>query len=216
MFFSYKRHHYDNTPLAWQSNFLFWKAQDHPLFHALMQNLNVFDEYPVENFHSILRAQTQEFDSGELLRQNAKAVDRNKATASNFASFFEIPKQYAFKHDKLKDLKLSRAQFICSVLVKIKDNLGNAEKVPRPKGRQKNVTYWKLPHVYGEDVVGLSKVLPLGFQFSGKEPDPMKFVYINAKLCSWLQNSKHAHGFAFILSQHLSKYLQKVFSPILF
>ena len=53
-----------------------------------MQNLNAFDEYPVENFHSILPAQTHECDNGELLRQKAKAIDGNKVTAGNFASVF--------------------------------------------------------------------------------------------------------------------------------
>ena len=54
MFFCYKRHHCNKAPLVWLSNFLFWKKNDHPLFQTLMQQLNAFDEYPVENFHSIL------------------------------------------------------------------------------------------------------------------------------------------------------------------
>ena len=76
-----------------------------------MQNLNAFDEYPVENFHSILPAQTHECDNGELLRQKAKAIDGNKVTAGNFASVFEIPRKYTFKRDKLEDLKLSFISF---------------------------------------------------------------------------------------------------------
>ena len=178
-----------------------------------MQNLNAFDEYPVENFHSILPAQTHECDNGELLRQKAKAIDGNKVTAGNFASVFEIPRKYTFKRDKLEDLKLSAAQFIGSILVKIKDNPGSAELVHKPKGRQKNMKYWKLPHIYGEDTVVPSKVLPLGLQFSGKEPDPMKFVYQNMKLCASLQDSKHSHVFAVILNQNLFKVVAKRFSP---
>eukprot|EP00112_Aurelia_sp_Birch-Aquarium-sp1_P024080 Seg745.7 transcript_id=Seg745.7/GoldUCD/mRNA.D3Y31 product="hypothetical protein" protein_id=Seg745.7/GoldUCD/D3Y31 len=175
MFFSYKRHHYNKAPLVWLSNFLFWQNQNHPLFHALMQHLNAFDEYPVENFHSVLRAQTNESDSGKLLRQKARSLDGNKASASCFASVFEPPRKFTFKRDKLEDLKLSAAQFICSTLAKIKDNPGSAVKAPRPKGKQTSMTYWKLPHLYVEDAVG-SKVLSLGFQFNGMEPDPMKFV----------------------------------------
>ena len=38
------------------------------------------------------------------------------------------------------------------------------------------MTYWKLPHIYGEETVASSKILPLGFQFQGKEPNPNKFV----------------------------------------
>ena len=34
--------------------------------------------------------------------------------------------------------------------------------------------YWKLPHLYGDETVVGSKVLPHGFQFPGDEPDPEK------------------------------------------
>ena len=67
MFFCFKRHHYDKAPLIWLSNFLYWKSIDHPLFHAITNSLNAFDEYPVENFHSILRAQKSHSDNGDLL-----------------------------------------------------------------------------------------------------------------------------------------------------
>ena len=45
------------------------------LYSTLMKSLNAFDEYPIKNFHSILRDQTFEADSGELLRKKAKALD---------------------------------------------------------------------------------------------------------------------------------------------
>ena len=35
MFFCFKRHHYDKAPLVWLSNVLFWKSNNHPLFHAI-------------------------------------------------------------------------------------------------------------------------------------------------------------------------------------
>ena len=61
--------------LIWISNFLFWQKQDHTLYSTLMKSLNAFDEYLIENLHSILRYQTSEADSGELLCKKAKALD---------------------------------------------------------------------------------------------------------------------------------------------
>ena len=174
LFFCYRRHHYNKAPLVWLSNFLFWKHENHPLFHALMEHLNAFDEYPVENFHSHLRAQTRECDNAEILRQKARAMDEMKGVTSSFTSTFSVPRKYSFKQSKLEELKVSAAQFICSQLANIKDNLGCATIVERPNRRKKDMTYWKLPHLYGDETVVGSKVLPLGFQFPGDEPDPEK------------------------------------------
>ena len=33
----------------------YWKSTDHPLADVISSSFNAFDEYPVENFHSILR-----------------------------------------------------------------------------------------------------------------------------------------------------------------
>ena len=173
MFFCYKRHHYNKAPLIWISNFLFWQKQEHPLFSTLMKTLNAFDEYPVENFHSILRSQTSEADSGEVLRKKAKALDFSKVMTSNFSSVFATERKYNYKRNKLEYLKLKAAKFIFNLLSKIKENLNIAEQVPRPKGKQRNLTYWKLPYLFGDDIIS-SKVLPIGFQFAGKEPDPKR------------------------------------------
>ena len=52
----------------------------------LMKNLNAFDECPIENFHSIIRAQTSEADSGELLCKKANALDFSKVDFQLFVS----------------------------------------------------------------------------------------------------------------------------------
>ena len=84
---------------------------------------------------------------------------------------FVIEGKYNYKLNKLEYLKLKAARFIFNLLSKIKENLYIAEQVPRPKGKQRNLTYRKLPYLFGDDIVS-SKVLPIGFQFAGKEPDP--------------------------------------------
>ena len=78
-----------------------------------------------------------------------------------------------YERNKLEYLKLKAARCIFNLLSEIKENLYIAEQVPRPKGKQRNLRYWKLPYLFGDDIVS-SKVLPIGFQFAGKEPDPKR------------------------------------------
>jgi len=44
-----------------------WQENDHPMYHTPRQALVAFDEYPVENFHSLLRARTTESDGAEQI-----------------------------------------------------------------------------------------------------------------------------------------------------
>ncbi len=44
--------------LAFLSDIEYWIQNDHPIMSALKTHLNVFDEYPVENFHSLVRRHT--------------------------------------------------------------------------------------------------------------------------------------------------------------
>ena len=115
MFFCFKRRHYDKAPLVWIRNFLFWKSLNHPIYSPLMNMLDAFDEYPVENFHSILRAQSKESDTGDMLRQKAKATNNNKGSIMSFQSAFVVLKQFTSKRGRLERLKLSAAEFLCSV-----------------------------------------------------------------------------------------------------
>ena len=106
MFFCFKRHHYDKAPLLWLSNVLFWKSNNHPLFHAITSSLNAFDEYPVENFHSLLRSRTNRADDAELITRKARALDGEKATSAKFTSAFATSKKFNFSSAQLEELKM--------------------------------------------------------------------------------------------------------------
>ena len=129
----------------------------------------------IQNFHSILRSQSQESDTFDMLCQKAKATDNNKGSSMSFQSAFVVPKQFTSKRGRLERLKLSAAEFLCSVLQDIKDHPNNGSMTAKPRGKAKNTSYWKLPQLNGEETVS-SRVLPLGFQFPGKEPNTHKFV----------------------------------------
>ena len=106
MFFCFRRRHYNKALLVWLSNFLFLKQIDHPLFHLIMNHLNVLDEYPVENFHSILRASAKDSDNEKSLQEKARALDSNKETLSEFESTFVKPQKQSSKRTELGLLKL--------------------------------------------------------------------------------------------------------------
>jgi len=93
MFFPFKRHHYTKAPLVWLSNLLYWKELNHPFFDTIMNCLNIFDEYPVQNFHSLLRDQTKHNNSSEQLHRKARAIDTSKAVLLEFQSICSAPRK---------------------------------------------------------------------------------------------------------------------------
>ena len=56
MYYTFNRRHYDKAPLVWLANTSYWQHTQHPIFTLLLNSLYTTDEYPVENFHSLLRA----------------------------------------------------------------------------------------------------------------------------------------------------------------
>ena len=55
MFVCFERRHYNKAPLVWLAMVAYW-AIHHPLLYKMLQtSLIIFDEYPVENAHSIIR-----------------------------------------------------------------------------------------------------------------------------------------------------------------
>jgi len=50
----FQRHNYDKILLAFLSDVYYWKSINHPIIETLKNNLNMFDEYVIENFHRLL------------------------------------------------------------------------------------------------------------------------------------------------------------------
>ena len=130
----------------------------------------------MENFYSLLRAATKKSDNEDTLRVIARALDSSKEKLSDFQSTFVIPHKHSLKRTDLSHLKLKAAEFIKNIVDDIRQCQNQAAQVQRPKGRQKSMTYWKLPSIYGEDSVVSSQILPFGFQFIGKEPQPARLA----------------------------------------
>ena len=171
MFFCFKRRHYNKAPLVWLSNVLYWQESDHPIFHLLLECLQVDDEYPVENFHSILRGQTNDYSSPDDIQRKAREINANKNVLRQFQTHFVPPKSSTYSHNQLRILNLKSSEYLASIFKDIFLHPHQAQQLPRTPRQSKDVTKWLLPSLFGQTVV-TNKVLPLGFQSPGKEPDP--------------------------------------------
>ena len=69
MFTCLKRRHYNKAPLVWINMCAHWGKHSTNLYQLLRNYIAIFDEYPVENTHSILRAQSKPSDTAEQLRR---------------------------------------------------------------------------------------------------------------------------------------------------
>ena len=132
MFLMYRRRHYDKAPLIALSNIEYWKSIDHPLVSTLLSYVCAFEEYPVENFHSVLRAHTHITDTPEMISFASNEIDAQKDELRNFQSTFVPKRKQNFKHKNIDFLKIKAAEFIAKKfkLIFEKPNQGTLVKAP--------------------------------------------------------------------------------------
>ena len=157
MFLCFQRRHYNKAPLVWLSNTWHWKDKHQELYEQFCMWPPIFDEYPVENTHSIIRAQTKPSDTSSKLQQRAKSIFQSKAKQTNFRSTFTPAKPFSFSQKQVNFLKVKCAELLTNIFTAINKNLGAASTVIRRKKK-----YIHLPHLFGQDAAKY-KVLPLGF-----------------------------------------------------
>ena len=173
MFIMFRRRHYDKALLIALSNMEYWKSIEHPLANVICQSLNAFDEYPVENFHSVLRAHTRITDNEELIKQAAREIDARKHELHTFQSSFVPPCKRNLSSKSVDILKLKSAEFLIhrfQGIIKC-PNQAKLVRVPKPDQR---ITKWILPTVFGKDTTVTNDVLPLGFLSHKYAPDPLR------------------------------------------
>ena len=66
----------------------YWTSKQHPIINVLKNNLPIFNDYFVENFHSSLRHQTAESNSDSQIIQKAKIIDIERNNNSSFEDSF--------------------------------------------------------------------------------------------------------------------------------
>ena len=112
MFLCFYRRHYNGSPLVWFSNLLFWKENNNELYNTLKSFINIEDEYPVENCHSIIRSSTNSWDMPEQLSFKVKSIFASKKRQHNFRSYFTQPKSFTFSRKELKSSKFRCAEIL--------------------------------------------------------------------------------------------------------
>ena len=102
MFTCLQCRHYNKAALIWINMCSHWGKYAPQLFNLLTNYITIFDEYPVENTHGILRSQTKVSDTANELRKKTKSIFQSKDKQSHFRSFFTTPKQSSFPHNQLR------------------------------------------------------------------------------------------------------------------
>ncbi|KAJ7370636.1 hypothetical protein OS493_031051 [Desmophyllum pertusum] len=139
-----------------------WRKYAPQLYELLCKYITIFDEYPVENTHSILRAQTKSSDTADQLRKKAKSIFQSKDKQSNFRSFFTAPKQFSFSHNQLQFLKVRCAQLLSSMLKKISQSPGQSSFSSRNRSSKSAPSHVTLLTMCSNNPMKTS-VLPLGY-----------------------------------------------------
>ena len=120
------------------STLKYWHENTHPMHQIVRDFFVAFDEYPVENFHSVLRSRTKETDTVEQVREKSKESDVCKKEMQAFQSSFVPPKKFTFSRKRIDNLKARAAEFLVSKFEAIHSHPGRASQPPRQPRQKKN------------------------------------------------------------------------------
>jgi hypothetical protein len=70
----WKRKNYNKAPLAFLSDLFYWEQNCHPMREAIENFLVHFNDYPVENMHSKIRATTTATDNADNIQKQAYLI----------------------------------------------------------------------------------------------------------------------------------------------
>ncbi|CAB4417820.1 unnamed protein product [Rhizophagus irregularis] len=170
-----RRHNYNKAPLMFLSDVFYWTSKNHPIINILKNNLPIFNDYFVENFHSSLRHQTAESNSELQIIQKAKIIDAERNNNPFKNSFVNLRNPAKSQIKELKSLEKKVSLFLFSIFDKIYQNIGNTKQI-------NNDRYPKF-YLPSFDIEVDVKVLPLGWN-TQKIPADDKFCDANNCLLS--------------------------------
>ena len=158
-----QRHNYNKAPLIFLSDVFYWTLNNHPILDILKNNLPIFNDYFVENFHSSLRHQTAELNTDKQIIQQAKTIDIER-NDNGFKNTFVNTRNTKISKVKLISLKKKVSLFLLSFFDKIYHNI--------EKSSNNNNNVFELPSFNNRNVD--VKLLPLTWSTSNL-PDNAKF-----------------------------------------
>ena len=88
----WKRKNYNKAPLAFLSDYFYWKENSHPFSESIEKYLVNFNDYYVENIHSQIRANTTSLDSADTIVNEAYVLDlHDQTTINSFKNYHKYP-----------------------------------------------------------------------------------------------------------------------------
>ncbi|RHZ86530.1 hypothetical protein Glove_50g9 [Diversispora epigaea] len=155
------RKNYDKIMLALISDIQYWTFIQHPIINTLRNNLRMFDEYPVENFHSLVRRHTSgKVTCGEWLRRDAMFIDYHR-NDNQFAQSFAPKRSYPYTKKNLDLMAKRTAIFLLQFFEKLWINCGKAER--KMEGARIKKPYYYFPPLSKRFSFG---AIPLGYHSS--------------------------------------------------
>ena len=112
-----QRYNYNKAPLIFLSDRFYWIFNEHPILNILKNNLSIFNDYFVENFHSSFRYQTVESNSDSQIIQIAKTIDYERNNKGFKDAFINL-RNPTISKVKLISLEKKVLLFLLSLLIK--------------------------------------------------------------------------------------------------
>jgi len=136
LFARFKRRNYNKAPLFFLSDVWYWESINHPIIDILKKYLVVFNDYPVENYHSLIRRQTRETDTPEQLARTAHVINYFRHDNA-FRRTFVTTKRYPYSKEDLSGLTNKASVFLLELFTEVKNNVGKS-KLTKTRDRGKN------------------------------------------------------------------------------
>ena len=137
MFILFRIRHYDQALFVALSAFVYWQENDHTMYYTLLEVLFEFDEYPAENFRSIMRSNTNMTDTAGKITLKAKEIDIPKHKLDSFKTTYVPPNKFNFNRKRINKLKLKAAEFFTHKFRVLHSNPRMAKLLPRTKKQKR-------------------------------------------------------------------------------
>ena len=140
----------------------------HPIIDTLKMHLVTFNDYPVENYHSLIRRQTRETDNNEQLTKAAHVIDHLRRD-NIFRNSFVAKKKYPYCKKDLIGLTNKASCFLLELFTKVKNNVGKSEwQDVKQNSKNKKIKISKTNnqlscHLATLDIVVDQRHLPMAF-----------------------------------------------------
>ena len=163
--------------IAFISDVLYWQSIEHPMYNILSENLQEFNEYFVENFHSLIRQHTVGKNyNPEGLRRDAISID-NQRHNNDFMKPFVNTKKYPYTKKNIDIMVKQTALFLIEFFQNIWSNSTSPQHAPQSITRPIKST--------GHKFFVLNEIMKIGTLPTGyhtKSP-PNPNIFCDAKDC---------------------------------